>query len=175
MMREVLQRRFVREAKEGARFARRPDLIVVDGGRPQLSAALAALEQIGVAGVPVAALAKHEEELFVPGWEQPVLLPGGSPSLYLVKRIRDEAHRFAITYHRELRGKAMTASVLDEIPGVGPTRRQLLIKAFGSVKRLRAASVENVAAVKGIGREVATDVVEFLASLDTPDERFTDR
>jgi excinuclease ABC subunit C len=166
MMREVLQRRFVREAREGARFARRPDLIVVDGGKPQLSAALAALERIGVTGVPVAALAKREEELFVPGWEQPVVLPGGSPSLYLVKRIRDEAHRFAITYHRDLRGKAMTASVLDEIPGVGPTRRQLLIKAFGSVKRLRAASVDDVAAVKGIGREVATDVVDFLAALD---------
>jgi excinuclease ABC subunit C len=166
MMREVLQRRFVREAKEGARFARKPDLIVVDGGKPQLSAALAALDEIEITGVPVVALAKREEELFVPGWEDPVVLPGGSPSLYLVKRIRDEAHRFAITYHRELRGKAMTASVLDEIPGVGPTRRQLLIKAFGSVRKLRAASVEEVASVKGIGHEVASDVVAFLASLD---------
>jgi excinuclease ABC subunit C len=169
MVREVLQRRFAREAKEGARFARRPDLIVVDGGKPQLGAALAALESVGVSGVPVVALAKREEELFVPGWAQPVVLPGGSPSLYLVKRIRDEAHRFAVTYHRELRGKAMTASVLDEIPGVGPTRRQALVKAFGSVKRLRAADVDEVAAVKGIGREVATDVVEFLAGLDAAD------
>jgi excinuclease ABC subunit C len=167
MMREVLQRRFVREAKEGARFARKPDLIIVDGGKPQLSAAIAALADIGVSGVPVAALAKREEELFLPGWEKPVALPGGSPSLYLVKRIRDEAHRFAVTYHRELRGKAMTASVLDEIPGVGPTRRQALIKAFGSVKRLRAASVEDVATVKGIGADLASDIVEFLRICDT--------
>ncbi len=166
MMREVLQRRFVRETKEGARFARRPDLIIVDGGKPQLSAALAALEDIGVTGIPVVGLAKREEELFVPEWEHAVVLPGGSPSLYLVKRVRDEAHRFAVTYHRELRGKAMTASVLDEIPGVGPTRRALLIKVFGSVKRLRAASIEDVARVKGIGPELAADVVEFLASLD---------
>jgi excinuclease ABC subunit C len=154
MMREVLQRRFVREEKEGKRFASTPDLIIVDGGKPQLTAALSALEDIGVSGVPVVALAKREEELFVPGWDAPVVLPGGSPSLYLVKRVRDEAHRFAITYHRELRGKGMTASVLDEIPGVGPTRKQALVKAFGSVKRLRAASVE---------------IVEFLRTLD--DER----
>jgi excinuclease ABC subunit C len=166
MIREVLQRRFVREAKEGARFARRPDLLMVDGGMPQLSAALAALEEIGVEGVPVVALAKREEELFVAGWEDPVVLPGGSPSLYLVKRIRDEAHRFAVTYHRELRGKAMTASILDEIPGIGPTRKQALVKAFGSVRRLRAASVAEIAGVKGIPEALAQDVAEFLRTLE---------
>jgi excinuclease ABC subunit C len=170
MMREVLQRRFAREAKEGARFASTPDLLVVDGGKPQLAAALAALADIGVTGVPVVALAKREEELFVPGWDEPVVLPGGSPSLYLVKRVRDEAHRFAITYHRELRGKAMTASVLDEIPGVGPTRKQALVKAFGSVRRLRAASAEEIAQAPGIGRELAADVAEFLASAGAPDD-----
>jgi excinuclease ABC subunit C len=95
-----------------------------------------------------------------------VLLPGGSPSLYLVKRIRDEAHRFAITYHRELRGKAMTASILDEIPGVGPTRKQALVKAFGSVKRLRQAGASEIAQVKGIGAELANDIAEFLGSID---------
>ena len=166
MMREVLQRRFVREAKEGARFALTPDLIVVDGGTSQLAAATAALQEIGIAGVPVVALAKREEELFVPGWDDPVVLPGGSPSLYLVKRVRDEAHRFAIAYHRELRGKAMTASILDEIPGVGPTRRQALVKAFGSVKRLRVADVEQIAAVKGIPTGLAGDIVEFLVTLE---------
>jgi excinuclease ABC subunit C len=166
MMREVLERRFVREAKEGRRFARRPDLIVVDGGKPQLSAALEALADIGVEGVPVVALAKREEELFVPGWDDPVVLPGGSPSLYLVKRVRDEAHRFAITYHRDLRDKAMTASVLDEIPGVGPTRRTALIKAFGSVRRLRAASAEEIAQVKGVPKDLAADIVDFLGALD---------
>ncbi|HEY5517035.1 MAG TPA: excinuclease ABC subunit UvrC [Coriobacteriia bacterium] len=167
MMREVLQRRFVREAKEGARFARRPDLLVVDGGRPQLSAALAALADIGVTGIPVVALAKREEELFVPGWDAPVVLPGGSPSLYLVKRVRDEAHRFAIAYHRELRGKAMTASILDEIPGVGPTRKQALVKAFGSVRRLRTATAEQIAAVKGVPLTLAGDIADFLATFDT--------
>ncbi len=174
MMREVLQRRFAREAKEGARFASTPDLIVVDGGKSQLTAAEAALAEIGVTGVPVVALAKREEELFVPGWDDPVVLPGGSPSLYLVKRVRDEAHRFAITYHRELRGKAMTASVLDEIPGVGPTRKQALVKAFGSVRRLRAAGAEEIAQVKGIGPELAADVAEFLKSLDAPDDARVD-
>lgn len=164
MMREVLSRRFLREAKEGARFASRPDLLVVDGGKPQLSATLEVLAEIGVEGLSVVALAKREEELFVPGWDEPVVLPAGSASLYLVKRIRDEAHRFAITYHRELRGKSMTASILDEVPGVGPTRKKALLKAFGSVRRLRAATVDEVAAVKGVGREVAADVVEYLGS-----------
>ena len=169
MMREVLQRRFTREAKEGTRFARTPDLIIVDGGKAQLSAALTAMGEIGVSGIPVVGLAKREEEVFVPGWEDAVILPGGSPSLYLVKRVRDEAHRFAITYHRDLRGKAMTASILDEVPGVGPTRKKALIKAFGSVKRLRAASLDEIAAVKGIGHEVASDVVDFLRSVDAPE------
>ncbi len=169
MMREVLARRFLRESKEGVRFARRPDLLLIDGGRPQLSAALAVLEELGLKDVPVAALAKREEELFVPGWDDPVVLPAGSPSLYLVKRVRDEAHRFAITYHRELRGKAMTASVLDEVPGVGPTRKKALMKAFGSVRRLRAASVDEIAAVKGVGREVAADIAAFLAADPVPD------
>ena len=164
MMREVLERRFLREAREGKRFARRPDLLIVDGGKPQLTAAMQALAEIGVEGVPVAALAKREEELFVPEWDEPVVLPAGSASLYLVKRVRDEAHRFAITYHRELRDKAMTASVLDEIPGVGPGRRSALIKAFGSVRRLRAASPEQIAQVKGIPKGLASDIVDFLAA-----------
>jgi excinuclease ABC subunit C len=166
MMREVLERRFAREAKEGSRFARRPDLLIVDGGKPQLSAAVAAMAETGIEGVPVVALAKREEELYVPGWDRPALLPTGSASLYLVKRVRDEAHRFAIAYHRDLRGKAMTASILDEVPGVGPTRKKALLKEFGSVKRLREASVEEIAAVRGISGEVASDVAAFLAPWD---------
>jgi excinuclease ABC subunit C len=164
MMAEVLRRRFAREAAEGKRFASRPDLVIVDGGKPQLSAARAVLEELGLTGIPLAALAKREEELFLPGWDEPVVLPAGSPSLYLVKRIRDEAHRFAITYHRNVRSKAMTASALDEIPGVGPKRRKLLLKAFGSVKRLRKASVDEIAAVPGIPREVAEDVHAVLTA-----------
>ncbi len=163
MMREVLSRRFLREAKEGARFARKPDLLIVDGGKAQLSAAMSVLAELGIVGLPVASLAKREEEIFMPGWADPVVLPAGSPSLYLVKRVRDEAHRFAITYHRELRGKAMTASILDEVPGVGPTRKQALVKAFGSVRRLRTASVDQIAAVPGISRALAADIVEYLS------------
>ncbi len=165
MMREVLGRRFARDRAGDMRFGRTPDLVIVDGGRPQLGAALTALAELGIEGVPVAALAKRVEELFVAGWEQSVTLPAGSPSLYLVKRIRDEAHRFAVAYHRDLRGKAMTASVLDEIPGVGPTRKRALLRAFGSVRKMRAATVDEIAAVQGVGPEVAADVAGFLAEL----------
>jgi excinuclease ABC subunit C len=160
MMAEVLRRRFARA--EDTRFASRPDLVIVDGGKPQLSAAMAALAAIEV-DVPLAALAKREEELWLPGWDEPVALPNGSPSLYLVKRVRDEAHRFAIEYHRELRGRAMSASALDDVPGVGPKRKKALLKAFGSVKKLRAAGVDEIAAVPGVGRAAAEAVAEALA------------
>lgn len=158
MMAEVLRRRFTRQAKEGARFAKRPDLLLIDGGRPQVSAALGVLEELGLADIPVAGLAKRDEDLFVPWDADPVVLPAGSASLFLVKRLRDEAHRFAIEYHRKVRGRAMTASVLDDVPGVGPKRRKALIGHFGSVKRLRGATVEEIAAVQGITRPVAEDV-----------------
>jgi excinuclease ABC subunit C len=161
MMAEVLRRRFAREGAGDTRFASRPDLVIVDGGRPQLSAAMAALAALGV-DVPLAALAKREEELWLPGWDEPVTLPDGSPSLYLVKRVRDEAHRFAIEYHRELRGRAMTASALDDIPGVGPKRKKALLKHFGSLKKLRAASAEEIAAVPGVPREVADEIVRVV-------------
>ncbi len=164
MMREVLGRRFRREAAEGKRFASRPDLIVVDGGKPQLGAALRVLRELGLEDIPLAVLAKREEELFAPGWDEPVVLPNGSASLYLVKRVRDEAHRFAVTYHREVRGRAMTASALDDVPGVGPKRRKLLLRAFGSVKRLREASVDDIAAVNGVPREVAETVHAYLSA-----------
>jgi len=163
MMAEVIRRRFSAARESDERFAAsRPDLLIVDGGKPQLSAARAALEDVGAADVPLAALAKREEELWLPGWDEPVALPAGSASLYLIKRVRDEAHRFAITYHRELRGKAMTASVLDDIPGVGPVRKKALLKAFGSLRRLREADAEAIAAVPGIPREVAQEVAAVL-------------
>lgn len=159
---EVLRRRFAREGAGDTRFAKRPDLLLVDGGKPQLGAALAALAELGLEHIAVAALAKREEELWLPGWDQPVMLPDGSPSLYLVKRIRDEAHRFAIEYHRNLRGKAMTASVLDEVPGVGPKRKKAMLRHFGGIKRLREASAEEIASVPGISRDVAEAVAEVL-------------
>lgn len=164
MMSEVLRRRFARQEAGDSRFAKRPDLVIVDGGKPQLGAALEVMRSLGVDNIPLASLAKREEQLFLPGWDEPVTLPDGSPSLYLVKRIRDEAHRFAIEYHRELRGRAMSASVLDDIPGVGPKRKKALLKAFGSVRRIRAASVEEIAAVAGIGRAAAEEIKEGLAN-----------
>ncbi|MHB1017277.1 MAG: excinuclease ABC subunit UvrC [Coriobacteriia bacterium] len=163
MMAEVLRRRFAREDAGDSRFARqRPDLLLIDGGKPQLNAVHAVLAELGLTHISLASLAKREEELWVPGWDEPVVLPNGSPSLYLVKRVRDEAHRFAIEYHRELRGKAMTASVLDEISGVGPKRKKALLKHFGGIRKLRAASAEEIADVPGVTRDVAEAVAEAL-------------
>ncbi|MEI7814333.1 MAG: excinuclease ABC subunit UvrC [Coriobacteriia bacterium] len=163
MMGEVLRRRFAPERLADGRFGRRPNLVIVDGGKPQLSAARAVLAELGLYDISVVGLAKREEELFVDWADEPVVLPAGAPSLYLVKRVRDEAHRFAITYHRELRGKAMTASELDDIDGVGPKRKKALLKAFGSLKRLRSASADEIAAVPGIPREVAEEIVAALS------------
>jgi len=157
MMSEVLRRRFAPERMADARFGARPGLVIVDGGKPQLNAALAVLAELDL-DIPVAGLAKREEELFVPWADEPVVLPSGSPSLYLVKRIRDEAHRFAIEYHRSLRGKAMTASVLDDIAGVGPTRKKALLRHFGGIRKLREATVDEIAAVKGVPRDVAEEI-----------------
>ena len=114
----------------------------------------------------MAGLAKSDEELFVAWDDAPVVLPSGSPSLYLVKRVRDEAHRFAITYHRELRDKAMTASILDEIEGVGPKRKKALLKAFGSMKQLRQATEEQIAATPGIPEAVARGIYGALRAWD---------
>lgn len=164
-MSEVLARRYAPERMADERFGTRPDLLILDGGKPQLTAAIEQLGELGL-DIPVAGLAKSDEELFVPWDEMPVVLPSGSASLYLVKRVRDEAHRFAITFHRELRDKAMTVSILDEIPGVGEKRKRVLRRAFGSMKRLREASEEDIAAVPGIPAEVAREVYETLRAWD---------
>ncbi|NTW28586.1 MAG: excinuclease ABC subunit UvrC [Coriobacteriia bacterium] len=170
MMSEVLRRRFAPERMADARFGSRPGLVIVDGGKPQLSATLGVLAELGLSSIPVVGLAKREEELFVSWSEDPVVLPAGSPSLYLVKRVRDEAHRFAIEYHRKLRGNAMTASVLDDVPGVGPTRKKALLKAFGSVKRLRQATVDEIAAVSGIPRDTAEEIASVMRQSRTEPE-----
>ena len=160
-MQEVLGRRYAPERMADERFGSRPDLLVVDGGKPQLSAALTQLNALGL-DIPVCGLAKSDEEVFVPWDDTPVVLPNGSASLYLIKQVRDESHRFAITFHRELRDKAMTVSVLDEVPGVGPTRKRAIMRHFGSMKRLRAASAEDIAAVKGVPADVARAVWQTL-------------
>jgi excinuclease ABC subunit C len=160
-MSEVLGRRYAPDRMADERFGSRPDLLVVDGGKPQLTAAMNQLAELGL-DIPVCGLAKSDEEVFVPWDETPVVLPSGSPSLYLIKQVRDESHRFAITFHRELRDKAMTASVLDDVPGIGPKRKRLLMREFGSLKRLREADEEAIAATPGIPAEVAHAVWQAL-------------
>ena len=145
------------------RFAYPPNLIVVDGGPPQVAAAARAMAELGVDDIALCGLAKRLEEVWLAGEQDPVIMPRSSEGLYLLQRVRDEAHRFAITHHRQRRSKAMTTSVLDDVPGLGPARRKALLTAFGSVKKLRAASVEAVAAVQGIGPALATAVVDALA------------
>lgn len=171
-MQEVLGRRFAPERLADRRFGSMPGLVILDGGKPQLSAAMQQLSELGV-DVPLAGLAKSDEELFVPWDNNPVVLPSGSASLYLVKRVRDESHRFAITFHRELRGKAMTASALDDIPGVGAKRKQALMKRFGSFKRLRQASVEDIAATPGIPAALAASIWQALQDLAAAHDELT--
>ena len=132
------------------RFALRPDLLLIDGGKGQLGAVVEVLEELDLWGIPVAGLAKEHEWLFLPGQSEPIILAPNSAGLHLVMRIRDEAHRFAIEFHRKLRGKAMTKSVLDDIDGIGPTRRKRLLKTFGTVKALAKAELGEIAAVKGM-------------------------
>ncbi|HXG26466.1 MAG TPA: excinuclease ABC subunit UvrC [Candidatus Binatia bacterium] len=158
--REVLRRRFraVRPGDEGSAEERRwamPDLVLIDGGKPQVNAAKGVLDELGLHDLPLAGIAKEREELFQPDQSDPIVLPPTSQALYLVQRIRDEAHRFAITYHRDLRRKASVRSKFDDLPGVGPRRRGALLRVFGSIKRVREAPVEQIAAVPGIGAALA--------------------
>lgn len=144
------------------RFAYPPQLFIVDGGAPQVAAAQKVFDELGIVDVTLVGLAKRLEEIWVPGDDEPVILPRNSQALYLLQQIRDEAHRFAITYHRQQRSKRMRASVLDSIPGLGPTRRTDLVKHFGSVKKLKEASEEQIAEVKGIGPKMASTIFENL-------------
>jgi excinuclease ABC subunit C len=170
-MAEVLQRRFRRATELDAarsvdgkenRWAIMPDLVIVDGGKGQLSAALGAMQDVGVAHIPAVGLAKQNEEIYVPARPAPVILPRGSQGLYLVQRIRDEAHRFAVSYHRKLRDSQTTRSLLDEIPGIGPRRRRALIDRFGSLDGIRQATVDDLAAVPGMNRQVAEQIKSYL-------------
>jgi excinuclease ABC subunit C len=146
------------------RFAYPPNLVVVDGGPPQVAAAQRALDELGIDDVALIGLAKRLEEVWLPGDEHPVVLPRTSQGLYLLQRVRDEAHRFAITYHRQRRSRSMTVSELDGVPGLGSSRRAALLKHFGSVKRLRSATAEDIAEVPGVGPATAQAVVEALAA-----------
>ncbi|MGZ4446798.1 MAG: excinuclease ABC subunit UvrC [Nocardioides sp.] len=188
-MHEVITRRFRRLLDEQARstevttesgpmlvdpetgrprkFAYAPGLVVVDGGPPQVAAAQRALDELGIDDIPVCGLAKRLEEVWLPAEEDPVILARSSEGLYLLQRVRDEAHRFAITHHRNRRSKSMVESLLDEVPGLGEVRRKTLLKHFGSLKKLRLATVEEIAMVPGIGERTATAIKDAVAQSAT--------
>ncbi|MDD2496952.1 MAG: excinuclease ABC subunit UvrC [Desulfitobacteriaceae bacterium] len=154
----------VREARldsKDVKFAEFPDLMIIDGGKGQLSAVKEVLDELGV-DIPVFGLAKEFEHLFRPGESSPVILTKNSPAFYLVQRVRDEAHRFAITYHRKLRGKEQVKSLIDDIPGIGPARKKALMNAFGSLPRLAEADLEEIVMVEGMNRKAAEAVFNFL-------------
>jgi excinuclease ABC subunit C len=176
MMQETLRRRLrylrrstdetdtavERELAKKEKFNKKPDLLLVDGGKGQLAAVVEVMEELDMTGIPVAGLAKEHEWLYLPGQPEPVVLPPNSPALHLVQRVRDEAHRFAVTYHRQRRAKAMTRSALDALAGVGPVRRKRLLTAFGSVAAIKRAAVDEIAAVKGMTPALAAEVKQAL-------------
>lgn len=174
-MSEVLTRRFRRAGEQlaaadgdagadgdGEGWAALPDLVIIDGGKGQLSAALDAMRNCGVEFIATVGLAKKREEIFVKDMSEPILLPRDGQALYLVQRVRDEAHRFAVTYHRNLRAKSSVASGLDAVPGVGPKRKKALLRKFGSVKAIREAGIDDLASVEGMTRAAAERVKEHL-------------
>jgi len=170
MMQEAVRRRFRKGleerqhvATENGKFAKFPDLLLIDGGKGQLSAVMEVLEELGLTHLYVIGLAKQEEEIFLPHREEPIRLSRRSQALMLLQRVRDEAHRFAVTYHKSLRTKRTLSSGLDGVPGIGPKKKQALMKRFGSLKRIREASVEELMQVPGISQELAEAVKEHLS------------
>jgi excinuclease ABC subunit C len=168
MMAEVLRRRFRRGLRElndptvtRGKFSELPDLVLIDGGKGQLHVGVDVLKELNIEGMETIGLAKRQEEIFIPGRSRPIVLPETSDALLLLRQIRDEAHRFAITYHRKLRTKRSLSSVLDEIPGIGPKRRSGLLKHFGSIQRIAAASVEEITAA-GVPRKLAERIAKRL-------------
>ena len=168
MLQEVLRRRFRRTNLKGSdtsapdTWAVLPDLVLIDGGKGQLNAALSVMNEVGAGSIPVASLAKENEEVFIPHRKEAIILPSSSPGLQLLQRLRDEAHRFALGYHQKVRQKATFSSSLDTIPGIGPKRKRALLKHFGSVRAIREASVEELAAARGMTLSLAKKVKELL-------------
>ena len=174
-LQEVLERRWkhgLEDRTQGKNdgFALFPDLLVIDGGKGQLSSVCQRLKEIGAEPAAIVSLAKREEEVFLPGRSQSVLLPRDSEALHILQQIRDEAHRFAITFHRELRGKDQTRSLLDEAPGIGEKRRTSLLKSFGSVDGVKAATIDQLAAAPGMNTRAATELYEYLRQLEKEEE-----
>jgi excinuclease ABC subunit C len=168
MLQEVLRRRFKRlslqssNAPDQDAWSVLPDLVLIDGGKGQLNAVLSAMKEMGAESIPLASLAKENEEIFIPHQSKPISLPATSPGLQLLQRLRDEAHRFALGYHQKIRSRESLTSTLDNIPGIGPRRKQALLKHFGSVRAIREASAEELAAASGITRNLAQKIKEYL-------------
>ena len=166
MLREVIQRRFGR-FKGGTpsstdSWAVLPDLILIDGGRGQLNSVLKAMDEMSIKSVPVASIAKENEEIFTPKRVKPIILPHTSPGLQLLQRLRDEAHRFALNYHHHIHRKVSLASALDSIPGIGPRRKRNLLRQFGSVSAIKDATLEELAATDGLNLNIARKIKEYL-------------
>ncbi|MFC2021690.1 excinuclease ABC subunit UvrC [Chloroflexota bacterium] len=168
MLQEVLRRRFKRSSLKSSdasapdTWAILPDLVLIDGGKGQLNSALSVMQEMGASAVPVASLAKENEEIFLPRQAEAIILPGSSPGLQLLQRLRDEAHRFALGYHQRIHRKDAFTSVLDTVPGIGPNRKRALLRQFGSVRAIREASTEELAATKGMSQGLARKIKEYL-------------
>ena len=165
MLQEVLRRRFKRfggEAPTPDAWSIVPDLVLIDGGKGQLNSALSAMTEVGVTSVPVASLAKENEEIFIPRRSKPVILPHTSPGLQLLQRLRDEAHRFALGYYQRIHKRETFASAFDAVPGIGPRRKRALLKRFGSVQAIKEASLAELAATEGMTGSLAKKVKEYL-------------
>ncbi len=162
MLHEVLKRRFKRSSDASNTWAILPDLVLIDGGKGQLNAAQAAMQEVGAGFVPTASLAKENEQIFIPQKTKPITLHGNSPGLQLLQHLRDEAHRYALGYHRKIRQKRTFASALDSIPGIGPKRKRALLRQFGSVRAIQEAPLEKLAATKGMSQSLAKRIKESL-------------
>jgi excinuclease ABC subunit C len=164
MIQETLRRRFKRGLTGEGTWAIIPDLVLIDGGKGQLNAALEVRRELGLDSVPIASLAKENEEVFIADDPQPVHIAKDSPALHILQRARDEAHRFAISYHRRLRHKEGITSVLDSIPGIGPRRKKALLRKFGSIEAIKEASPEELSQTEGITLALAQRVKEYLGN-----------
>ena len=162
MLQEVLKRRFKRSSDASDTWAILPDLVLIDGGKGQLNAARAIMVELGAESVPTASLAKENEEIFIPGKTEPIILARSSPGLKLLQRLRDEAHRFALSYHQKMRKWETFASALDTVPGVGPKRKRALLRQFGSIQAIREASEEELATARGVTKSLAKKIKEYL-------------
>jgi excinuclease ABC subunit C len=164
MIQETLRRRFKRGLTGGSTWALIPDLVLIDGGKGQLNAALEVRRELGLDSIPIVSLAKENEEVFIPGDRKPVYMAKDTPALHILQRARDEAHRFAISYHRRLRRKEGITSALDYISGIGPRRKKALLKKFGSLEAIKDASLDELSQTQGITPALARKVKDFLSS-----------